>query len=234
MSKLDELFCHTAPLTAAERAARLGQTLAQSPVIPFRIPPAPAFSIPSPRTLDPSCSDTELAGELLRLHNAWYRHATKKPLYSAIAHVLQHPKYKMLCTAGRWLADNGIAPRTWLKWSLGVWSCYDGKNCARYPSLLWLWSPKRMVEREEWFRREQAAYAIPVRIHTAAYAELWRCYNLAVLAVLGGQSAEVVEAEYLPKQQVAELWAQACTEAQEKQRYLERQLAVVDWPEGVV
>lgn len=196
------------------------------------IPPAPLVYYPGPQYLDPVLPDSMLAVELQKIYLRW----RSKLGIKGNCNDLFSTYYKSLRTAARWLADNKIPPRVWFLWSIYIWPCHDGKKSAtKLPTIGWIWSPKRMRERNDWFRQEWQNYFGNHIISTKAYKKLLALQTNAQVAVLlGKMDLQHAKEKYLPHEKVSKLYTKALEEAATLRNKYERQLSSVDLPDYVV
>ena len=93
----------------------------------------------------------------------------------------EHAAARTVFTAMRTLRERGIAPLAWCMFSLDAWTKFaKGKGrrsrVSAVPSLAWVYSSKRLNERDEWFAWEEARYRGGTVVLTKPHRELLQRY----------------------------------------------------------
>jgi len=115
-------------------------------------------TVPYPPRLGPDEDDLALAKAVMRAYWGACESRFKKRSW-----VLRQPgalaaskQLKSLVAGAKVLREKEIPPASWAAFSVDVWRRFDKKDTP--PPLAWVFSPKRMEEREGWYREEAGTY----------------------------------------------------------------------------
>jgi hypothetical protein len=120
------------------------------------------------------------------------------------------------------LREADIAPASWAAFSVDVWrDCgevkRDNKGKLMPPPIKWMWSAKRIRERQDWFADEASTYeTIRVTYGDKAKALMakWGQYQAAIFrAAVRGHPLEKVTTQFWPNNSYEVLLAEANAEA---------------------
>jgi len=190
--------------------------------------------IPSPPQIPDGLSDMDAAMWLVRTYRGVVKSVTKKECWVlATRQQLAKSKYlKTLASAARMMREMEIPPAAWAMFSMDVWRKF-GKGKASMPPIAWMFSEKRMADREGWFRHEEGGYHDSRIIYGDAAQDIMRrwagMYGALVRALSTGGDLSAVVGRFFPDGMYDKLIDRANREAADDQLVLNKAMVRGDW-----
>lgn len=189
------------------------------------VPPA---MVPNPPLLPENVTGKDSVLWLLKAYRGAIESRYKKRCFVlAKGDVTKSKYYRLLLEAANTLRDMEMSPAAWITWSVDFWRQYVER--PSFPGLAWVFSQKRMADREGWFKHEDGCYSDSRAIYNDYAVELLNRYSKmqGELRRVGTSNpiavSEVVQ-RWFPGNFYAELVQQARDRSAEDQRLMNQQV----------
>jgi len=146
------------------------------------LPPYPSANllsvakIPRPKLLHENLSDRECVEFMISVYRGAVVSRFKKPCYAFTRGDISKSKYyRGFVSAAGVLKDFEVAPASWAAFSVDAWCDY--MTSSKPPGANWVYSAKRLQEKQEWFENELVSYGGGRLLFSAAHTDAIKRYT---------------------------------------------------------
>lgn len=133
------------------------------PIMSVELPPFPSAKLllvarlPSPKVLGQGLSDRECVERMVTAYRGAITSRYKKTSYAFTRGDLTRSRfYRGFVSASEFLREYEIAPASWCAFSVDAWREY--MNSKKEPGANWVYSIKRLEEKQDWYENELVSY----------------------------------------------------------------------------
>lgn len=204
------------------------------------VPPYPGptilqpVKVPPPPVIPPDMADKDAVVMLVRSYRGGVESASGQRWsgFRSLAQLKRSRYYRMLTDAVHTLRDLGIAPASWVMFSLEVWSKYGfGTSKQKRPPLPWVFGCARIEQHCDWFFDSSATSFQKRLVFPPAAQDLLKRYGQMMfeLRQKKGESRRAVVERYFPDGLYDKLLRRSQWQADELSETLTAKVARGEW-----